>query len=93
MDYDRRWSLCDRVEELETMTQMKILQNLYDSEINFSIQTFWDGGFDVKLGDHMNGFSASTTVETAEEIIDWLHISTIKHFPDSQYTKENNNGN
>jgi hypothetical protein len=35
---------------------MTIFQQLYDNEINFSLNTFWDAGFEVKLGDRMNGF-------------------------------------
>lgn len=38
------------------------LARLYRSEINVSISTFWDGGWDVKLGDEMNGFVAETTI-------------------------------
>ena len=39
-----------------------VLARLYRSEINVSISTFWDGGWDVKLGDDMNGFEAETTI-------------------------------
>jgi hypothetical protein len=35
-----------------------VIQALYDSEINCSISSFWDGGFMVKLGDEYNGFEA-----------------------------------
>jgi hypothetical protein len=35
---------------------MSILQRLYDSEINFEVARFYDAGFDVRLGDHLNGF-------------------------------------
>jgi len=34
----------------------KVIDALYDSEINCSVSTFWDGGFTMKLGDEMNGF-------------------------------------
>jgi hypothetical protein len=37
---------------------MSILQRLYDSEINFEVSGFYDAGFDVRLGDHLNGFIA-----------------------------------
>ena len=36
---------------------MSILQRLYDSEINFEVSGFYDAGFDVRLGDHLNGSS------------------------------------
>ena len=28
---------------------VSIFQRLYDSEINFEVSSFWDGGFDVRL--------------------------------------------
>jgi hypothetical protein len=34
------------------------LQRLYDSEINFELSCFWDGGFIWKLGDSANGYAA-----------------------------------
>lgn len=62
-----------------------IPQRLYDSEINFSISCFWDGGFDVKLGDGHNGFVAETTVNTYDEALQWLDQEARKQYPDSQY--------
>jgi hypothetical protein len=32
------------------------LQRIYDSEINVSISWLWDCGFEVRLGDEVNGF-------------------------------------
>ncbi|XUM19807.1 hypothetical protein ACRAVF_19265 [Bradyrhizobium oligotrophicum S58] len=63
----------------------KVPQRLYDSEINFTISTFWDGGFDVKLGDTMNGFKAETTVSTYSEALSWLHDAAMSNYPDSLY--------
>jgi len=34
----------------------ELIHRIYDSEINFKIQCFWDTGFDVYLGDELNGF-------------------------------------
>lgn len=39
-----------------------VLARLYRSEINCSISTLWDGGWDVKLGAGQNGWKAETTV-------------------------------
>lgn len=65
-----------------------ILTDLYTSEINFSLETFWDGGFDAKLGDGMNGFKAednfNTYVEAVEQLRDWA----IAHYPDSSFAKK-----
>jgi hypothetical protein len=56
-------------------------QRLYDSEINFSISCFWDGGFTVKLGDEMNGFVARETVGTYDEALAWLELTADEHYP------------
>lgn len=40
-----------------------VLARLYRSEINVSIVTFWDMGWDVALGDEINGWKAETTIE------------------------------
>ena len=63
------------------------LQRLYDSEINFSLATFWDGGFIVKLGDPKNGYKAEATVKTFEEAVAWLRAQARIHFPNSEYVK------
>ena len=60
---------------------MSIPQRLYDSEINFSLTCFWDGGFDVKLGDTMNGFRAETNVQTYVEALAWLDQEARRQSP------------
>lgn len=67
---------------------MKELQKIYDSEINFSISTLWDGGFDLKLGDKVNGFKVESSVGLAEEILPWLQSQIKIHFPDSKYIRD-----
>lgn len=69
----------------------KILQAIYDSEINYSISSpCWDGGFTVKLGDELNGFLAETNGELCfANAIKWLIGKVFQHFPDSKFTKEN----
>lgn len=61
------------------------LQKIYDSEINFSISTFWDDGITVKLGDEMNGFIAETTKDTFVEAIAWLIQQVVEKYPKSVY--------
>lgn len=64
---------------------MSLLQQLYDSEINFSITTFWDGGVTAKLGDEINGYVAE---EIFEKVIDaemWLLGQARIHFPESKF--------
>ena len=43
-----------------------ILDNLYASEIRFSIVTEWDAGYRVRLGSEYGGFAATATVNTFE---------------------------
>lgn len=73
-----------------------VLARLYASEINCSISSFWDGGFDVKLGDEMNGWKAETTIMTEgfgvetvqaalETVATWLTAQAIYHFPQSDF--------
>jgi hypothetical protein len=64
-----------------------ILHDLYDSEINFSISSFWDAGFQVKLGDDLNGFVASGIAKTFDEAAEWLRVRAIEHHPDSAFAK------
>lgn len=62
-----------------------IPQRLYKSEINFQISCFWDGGFDVKLGDTMNGWKAEANIYTYDEALQWLDQQARQSYPDSQY--------
>jgi hypothetical protein len=64
-----------------------ILQDLYDSEINFSIVTFFDNGFEVKLGDDMNGFVASGNAQEFENAVEWLRVRAIEKYPESTFAK------
>lgn len=43
-----------------SMEFLKVMAALYDSEINCSLSSFWDGGFTVKLGDDINGVKATS---------------------------------
>ncbi|MGX4771842.1 hypothetical protein ACWAUC_18865 [Bradyrhizobium guangdongense] len=40
-----------------------ILQDLYNSESNYTIATFWDASFPVLLGDDLNGFVAEARTQ------------------------------
>jgi hypothetical protein len=66
---------------------VSVFQDLYHSEINFAISTMWDGGFDVKLGDEMNGFVAETTVDRWGKVEPWLSEQAIRHFPHSLFAE------
>lgn len=62
-----------------------IPQRLYDSEINFSISCFWDGGFTVKIGDDINGFKADEQVGTYGQALEWLDRKVRQRYPESLY--------
>ena len=64
-----------------------ILQELYDSEINFKISTFWDAGFDWQLGDEMNGWKANGIANTFAGAAIALESAALLYFPDSSFTQ------
>ena len=66
---------------------MSVMQDLYHSEINFSVSTFWDGGFDVKLGDNTNGFVAESNFDRWGMVEPWLIAQAVEHFPDSLFAE------
>ena len=63
------------------------LQRIYDSEINVSISWLWDCGFDVRLGDEVNGFVAEETFVVVEGIAPWLQEAIAHFYPDSTYAR------
>lgn len=67
---------------------MSIFQRLYDSEINFEVSGFYDAGFDMRLGDALNGFVAQGKVETWEAAEAWLRDQALALFPDSKFAQD-----
>lgn len=67
---------------------MSVLQELYDSEINFQISCFWDGRFEVALGDQSNGFKESKSFDTVDECLYWLESAAVRWFPESCFAKK-----
>lgn len=66
-----------------------VLDAAYASEINVEMFSFWDGGWDVKLGDHMNGFVAENTgLMGTEAVATWLIETIPQHFPNSDFVKK-----
>jgi hypothetical protein len=61
------------------------LQKIYDSEINIRIGWFWDCGFELRIGDEMNGFLAEETVASVSEIVPWLQEAIAHFYPTSTY--------
>jgi hypothetical protein len=50
------------------------LRTLYAAEQNVSLSSFWDNGWQVRIGDEMNGFTAERTFrpEELDQIGAWL---------------------
>jgi hypothetical protein len=67
---------------------MSLIQDLHDSEINCATQTFFDGVFQAKLGDPLNGFSAEANLDSWEELENWLRKTAIEKYPDSEFAKK-----
>lgn len=73
---------------MKSMTD--VMRNLYASEINCGIESFWDGGFTAWIGDDMNGRKEEGHFEANalnSEVGQWFHDAAIKTFPDSEYAK------
>jgi len=67
------------------MDYIKTLQEIYDSEINYSISTFWDGGFNIKIGDETNGFEEEMDFYLIQDAVQWLSERVVILYPDSNY--------
>ena len=75
-----------------------ILQQLHDSEINAGVQTFFDAGMRIWIGDEANGIQAETTINRTaaarlkwpegHSAASWLHETALRLYPDSKYAKE-----
>ena len=63
------------------MNLVTAMRLLYSLEINCGISCFWDGGWDVRLGDASNGYKAWTCVHDPEEAGEWLVTQAKIHFP------------
>lgn len=48
------------------MTLVEAMEYLYDREINCQVGSFWDGGFELCLGDNMNGFKDFSVFDADE---------------------------
>ncbi len=60
-----------------------VLNALYREEINCGLGSFWDGGWDVWIGDEMNGFRAEATFERAnlDKVPEWLVTNAERLYP------------
>jgi hypothetical protein len=69
-------------------TTLAILRDLYDSEINYAVSCLWDGGYDVRLGDDLNGYDAVVTgLQSWHEVAQWLKDAAISLYPVSAFAR------
>ena len=62
------------------------MNDFYASELNCDIRSLWNGGFDVAMGDYMNGYITSKTeLRTWREIAEWLKKMAIRYYPQSEF--------
>ena len=67
---------------------LDIMQQLYESEINCMISSFFDGGFMWKLGDGVNGYIAEGVTESFGDAADELAEAARRHYPNSEFAKK-----
>lgn len=86
MKNDNWWEILFISKKINNMFEE--LQKIYDSEINFSISTFWDWWFTVKLWDDMNWYKAEDNKENFRDCVLWLIWQCYKHYPLSTYVQK-----
>ena len=60
---------------------MLVLEYLYSQEVNVRVESFFDAGWSVSIGDEMNGWTASTSnFSSTKAMAQWLLAETPKHF-------------
>lgn len=66
-----------------------LIQRLYDSEINLTVQfsSFYDGGFIMKIGDELNGLRVEGQVQRWSDVEKWLRMKAIELYPDSRFAR------
>lgn len=66
-----------------------VMQALYSSEINVRISCMWDGGWQVSLGDELNGVDATADFENERlgEAAEWLAHNARRLYPRSSFAK------
>lgn len=70
------------------MNLTEVLKALYASEINAGVQTFYDSGWDVWIGDVANGIRSRASCNTADVAAAWLDQEARKRYPKSEYAKQ-----
>jgi hypothetical protein len=69
---------------MNAMFAGEVLQQLYDSEINFEIRTDWDGGFNWRFQSDADWSTSGTGKDLAEAAAQ-LAQAVAQHDPNSQF--------
>ena len=66
-----------------------VLAALYGSEINCGLESFWDGGFRVWIGDHLNGHFVEDRIpsDRADTMSMWFIQNATAIFPESRFAR------
>ncbi len=72
-----------REETFLTLTPADKLRTLYESEINWELSCFYDGGYIARLGDAANGFTSIEDGfhETIGAAVEWLWLKAKETYP------------
>ena len=87
-------SLAKPLDQMHKLPLERVLCELHDSQIIAGIQTLFDGGVRLWLGDATNATIAETTIERTgrkwaeKDAARWLHKTALHLYPDSKYAKE-----
>src|SRR3954452_16596111 len=71
------------------MDLLRVLSELYESEINCGMDTFWDAGLNVWIGDELNGCDSEIQFNKGEfdKAAEWLEQEALRLYPDSQFAQ------
>jgi hypothetical protein len=67
------------------MDLTSVLRAIHESEIDVTLRSRWDLGWQVQIED---GQVARGIVPSLEQAATWLHEKVLIHFPDSLYAQE-----
>lgn len=91
-DYLEVLRVVDRLRERAAL--LNVLEDLYDSEINCGLSSFWDSGFNVWIGDEANGYAARANVDPHDRdpawlrnAAAWLRDQACALYPDSEFAR------
>lgn len=78
-----RGAITARVGKGAGLDLTSVLGALYASEINCGLQSFWDGGWSVWIGDDMNGRRAAVSLDRGDHglIARWLAEAAVAIYP------------